>query len=120
MSRRIIVWYEYAEGTVKLALQEHALALNKNGYELIIPVNSKTILEGLNDNIEKKLEEFYLEGHGEIVLIVSPQGDMIGYMFLEEELQQLTQRVSASHSFKKPLQDVLSVTEDVENPLPAL
>lgn len=120
MSRRIIVWYEYAEGAVKLALQENSLTLNKNEHKMLIPVNAKTIIQGLDDNIEKKLEEFYLEGYGEIVLIVSTQGDTIGYMLSEEELEQLIPRISALHSFKKPLQDVLSVTEDVEHPLPAL
>lgn len=55
--------------------------MNKPEFTLVIPIKSDILWRVNNGEVEEKLVEFYLQGYGEIVLVVSPKVDRIGFIF---------------------------------------
>ena len=112
-----MVWYEADENAVKFASEDHTLTLEKTEFKLVIPVKSKNLLKTEDLDVEEELEGFYLQGHGEAVLVVFPTGDRIGFIFTKEELRHLVSRISTSNSPEEYLLRTAIVTEDLSSSL---
>jgi len=117
MDEKIIVWYDPEKDAVESASEEHTLMLEKTEFKLVIPVKSNILCRTHDKDAEEELTEFYLQGHGEIVLIVSPRGDKIGFIFTKEELRQLISRASSFDSLEEYTQEL---SEELEQPSPTL
>ena len=101
MGKTVVVWYDADENAVKFANEEYTLSLNKPEFKLVIPVKSSILWRVNNEEVEEELVEFYLQGYGEIVLIVSPKVDRIGFIFTKEELRQLALKIPAFNSLEE-------------------
>ena len=105
MDEKIVVWYDADENAVKFANEEYTLSLDKPEFKLVIPVKSGILWQINNEEVEEELVEFYLQGYGEIVLIVSPKVDRIGFIFTRDELEQLSSKISPSNSIEEHTQE---------------
>ncbi|WP_297475988.1 hypothetical protein [Thermococcus sp.] len=117
MGKTVVVWYDADENAVKFANEEYTLSLNKPEFKLVIPVKSSILWRVNNEEVEEELVEFYLQGYGEIVLIVSPKVDRIGFIFTKEELRQLALKIPAFNSLNEHSQES---TEDLRQQTPSL